>query len=261
MAPYSPERVRDDTLLMLDRLHKERESRLVVEINDLQRRYRNPGPTELKQMWGMEAKVEAQFAYMRRLIRTEGFVMRTMSDFDGLDRNGSGALSPEELQQFVSKRDGGVNTKHTILSVRANELLRDLDVDGDGLVSRKEWLMYMTYLHWQAFIEENVVENIVEVTKEYKNDKTGIPVLVENIVQHPPKLRGVAQGNNNQSTGCTTLDKIRGTNNRNNYNNQSIVERTHENPDGSIVTTIEHLTSDQNRKKFGQAAAWCGMCR
>merc|ERR1740117_1018077 len=147
--------------------------------------------------------------------------MRTMSDFDGMDRNGSGRLSPEELQQFVSKRDNGVNTRHTILSVRANELLRDLDVDGDGLVDRSEWLMYMTYLHWQAFIEENVVENVVEVTKEYKNDKTGIPMLVENIVQHPPKLRGVAgaQGNNN-----TTLDKIRGTNNRNNYNNQSIVE-------------------------------------
>lgn len=255
MAPYNPEQVRDQTLVLLDRLHKERERRLILEINDMQRRFRDtPSNSELKLLWGMEAKVEAQFAYMRRLIRTEGFVMRTMSDFDGLDTNGSGRLEPSELQDFVKKRDGAT-TKFTILEVRAKELLKDLDVDGDGRVDRCEWLMYMTYLHWQAFIEENVVEKVVEVTKEYKNDKTGTPVLVENIVQHPPQLRSNSKGN--------TLDNLRNKQGGNSRNDESVVERTHQNPDGSVVTTIEHMRIGEGTKIGGKKAGangWCGIC-
>jgi len=234
---------------MLDRCQREREKRLVTEINDMQRRIRGTQTNaELKVMWGMEAKVEAQFAYMRRLIRTEGFVMRTMQDFDGLDTNASNKLEPDELQEFIKKRDGAA-AKFTIVEVRTRELLKDLDVDGDGRVSRAEWLLYMTYLHWQAFIEENVVEKIVEVTKEYKNDK-GVPVLVENIVQHPPTLRSQSKGGN--------LDAIKtpqGT------RNNAVVERTHQNSDGSISTTIEHQTVGTQQKMKALASHWCGVCQ
>jgi len=250
MQSYKPEQVRDETLTMLDRLQTEREQKLVVEIQTKQSQLGSrPANKELKVLWGMEAKVEAQFAYMRRLIRTEGFVVRTMGDFDSLDSNGSGRLEPAELQEFVKRRDG-LGSKLTIVQARAKELLKDLDVDGDGRVSRTEWLLYMTYLHWQAFIEENVVEKVVEVTKEFKTDKAGHPVLVENIVQHQPVMR-----KGKEPSSPSKLDAVR----TNTQTDLSVVESVTQNPDGTVVTTIEHLTLEAHRKKM-ENAAWCGAC-
>jgi len=260
----SPAWVRDETLVMLSKLHEEREKKLVSEIQDMQRNFRSlPSSADSKVMWGMEAKVEAQFAYMRRLVRTEGFVVRTMADFDALDTNSSGRLEPNELQEFIRKRDGG-QTIFTLLDVRTSELMRDLDIDGDGRVSRSEWLLYMAYLHWQAFLEENVVEKVVEVTKEYKNDKSGTPVMVENIVQHPPVLRSTTtkpakQGNLN-TLNLNTLDTFR-SKHSNSLNNGSAVEHTYTSPDGSVVTTFEHTSKEYKEKMVGRAPTpWCGAC-
>lgn len=268
MAPYRAEYVRDETLEMLDRLQRERESKLAREISDMQRQtslktQKDATNSELKHMWGLEAKVEAQFAYMRRLVRTQGFVMRSMSDFDGLDIDGSDRLEPSELQEFIKKRDGFA-TKFTIIEARTRELLSDLDVDGDGKVSRMEWLLYMTYLHWQAFIEENVVEKVVEVTKEYKKDsKTGTPVLVENIVQHPPVMRSNSrQGQNGSPTKYGSLKtQSQGMLEKNGDAGGSIVERVQQNPDGSLVTTIEHTELQTIKKKAATTSTgWCGVC-
>jgi len=249
MSVYNVEQMRDESLITLDRVHRERERKLTIEINEMTRQFaNNPSNSELKMLWSMEAKVEAQFAYMRRLMRTQGFVMRTMADFDGLDTNGSNGLDPQELQAFVQKRDGA-KTDLRIIQVRTRELLKELDIDNNGVVSRTEWLIYLAYLHWQAFLDECVVEKIIEVTKEYKTPPGGTPVCVESITQHPPISRSqrlatmgtrintenfgsaVSQLNPNsslsgvQSSGVTNRNKI---------------ERVHQNPDGTFVTTIEH---------------------
>jgi hypothetical protein len=259
--------VRDEALVLVEKLHRGREQKLGLEINDLQHRCRHsPNNSELKYMWGLEAKVEAQFAFMRRLMRTEGFVMRTMADFDGLDIDGSDMLDPQELQEFVKKRDG-FQTKFTIVDARARQLLSDLDVDGDGKVSRVEWIIYMTYLHWMSFTEETVVEKVVEVTKEYKNDKSGSPVMIESIVQHPgrqlPKPGDQTLANQRgggviaQNLPC--LERVRSQITENQQRSglggfgkaPPVVESLRQNPDGSYVTTFEH-----NNPTFGNKG-WC----
>lgn len=203
MAPFRPERIRDECMILLDKLHKSREQKLVDELKQMQQRSRNnPSHQELMVMWTLEAKLEGQFAYMRRLMRTEGFVLRAMSDFDSLDLNGSNSLDPQELQDFLRKRDGQA-VKMTILENRSRELLKELDVDGDGKVSRQEWLLYLTYLHWQSFQEDNVVERTVEHVKEYKPPPPGQlamqPVLIESVIEHPPISRSlVLQGQGNR---------------------------------------------------------------
>ena len=53
-----------------------------------------------------------------------GFVNRTMSDFDGLDTDGSQKLDPKELQDFIKKRDGFA-TSFTIIEVSASVATRD----------------------------------------------------------------------------------------------------------------------------------------
>lgn len=263
MAPYLAHQVRDEAISMCERLRLNREHRLGMEIRDMQIRCRHdPNNSELKYMWGLEAKVEAQFAFMRRLMRTEGFVMRTMADFDGLDVNASGKLDPQELQDFVKKRDGHT-TKFTIVEARSRQLLSDLDVDGDGKVSRVEWLIYMAYLHWMAFTEETVVEKVVEVTKEYKNDKSGQPILVESVVQHPPKQLpkpSDAARQQNAQAQMTLLDKVRNQIQQQQQKQsqglfgkaQPVVESVRTNPDGSYVTTFE-----QNNPSFVNATK-CG---
>lgn len=246
MAVYNLAQVRDEALLTLDRLHRERERKLTVEINDMTRSFaNNPSNSELKMLWSMEAKVEAQFAYMRRLMRTQGFVMRTMTDFDGLDTNGSNGLDPQELQAFVQKRDGS-QTDLTVIQIRTRDLLKELDIDNDGVVSRTEWLIYVSFLHWQAFLDDCVVEKIIEVTKEYKNDNKGTPVCVESITQHPPISRSqrlATMGNRIDSDtfgrGVQSLKEMTGVHSTG-IGSRNKIERVHQNPDGTFVTTIEH---------------------
>lgn len=250
--------------MMLERLHRGRERKLGTEISELQHRCRhNPNNSELKYMWGLEAKVEAQFAFMRRLLRTEGFVMRTMADYDGIDLDGSNSLDPTELQEFVKKRDG-YQTKFTLVDARARQLLTDLDVDGDGKVSRMEWLIYMAYLHWMHFTEETVVEKVVEVTKEWKNDKSGSPVMIESIVQHPgrqlPKP-GEQRTAQQRQQDMPWLDKVRQQITQTQQQSGGfglgkappVVESLRQNADGSYVTTFEH-----NNPTFGKPGSkWC----
>lgn len=244
---YTPVQVRDQSLIMIDRLHREHEKKIAVEIEELQQRFAsNPSNSELKMLWGIEAKGEAQFAYMRRLIRTEGFVMRAMLDFDGLDTNGSGFLEPGELREFIKKRDGA-QLKEAQLELRASDLLRDLDISRDGKVSRLEWLIYLAFLHWQSFLDENVVEKIIEITKEYKTDpKTNQHVMVESVKTHPPIPRAhrLAQliGQN-----AETQNRVANMSKDNVQLQQGVqqgkkntVERSHTESDGRIVTTIEH---------------------
>lgn len=249
MAVYNLAQVRDEALITLDRLHRERERKLTLEINDITRGFaNNPSNSELKMLWSMEAKVEAQFAYMRRLMRTQGFVMRTMSDFDGLDTNGSNGLDPQELQAFVQKRDGS-QTDAKVIQIRARDLLQELDIDNDGVVSRTEWLIYVCFLHWQAFLDDCVVEKIIEVTKEYKNDNKGTPVCVESITQHPPISRAqrlaTMGGRINSDTfgrGVQSLNQTGVTSTG--IASRNKIEHVKQMPDGTFVTTIEH-TADQ----------------
>jgi len=262
---YNLAQVRDEALITLDRLHRERERKLTLEINEMTRQFANtPSNSELKMMWSLEAKVEAQFAYMRRLMRTQGFVTRTMADFDGLDTNGSNGLDPQELQAFVQKRDGA-KTELRMIQARTRELLKEIDIDNDGLVSRTEWLIYLAFLHWQHFLDDCVVEKIIEVTKEYKNDTKGTPVCVESITQHPPISRsqrlatmgtrintqnfgnspGGVQGPNGNLNGNLTGLSPTGLGSRNK------IERVHQNPDGTFVTTIEHTDLQMQLNKCG----------
>ena len=44
--------------------------------------------------------------------------MRSMSDFESLDTDGSNKLDPHELQEFIKKRDGFA-TKFTIVEASA----------------------------------------------------------------------------------------------------------------------------------------------
>lgn len=248
VAAYNLAAVRDEAVITLDRLHRERERKLTLEIDDLTRAFgSNCSNTELKVLWSMEAKVEAQFAYMRRLMRTQGFVTRTMADFDGLDTNGSNGLNPAKLQAFISKRDGP-SADLRLIATRAVELLKEVDIDSDGLVSRTEWLIYLAYLHWQAFLDDCVVEKIIEVTKEYKNDTKGTPVCVESITQHPPMPRSqrlATMGTRINSEnfgrgGGQTLNMGAPSSAATSPTNRNKTERVHQNADGTFVTTIEH---------------------
>jgi len=259
MAPYRVAQVRDEALLLLDKLHRAREKKLGIEINDLQHRCRhNPNNSELKYMWGLEAKVEAQFAFMRRLMRTERFVMNTMADFDKLDESGDGELEPEELQEFIKKRDG-YQTKFTLIESRTQKMTEEIDVDGDGSVSRTEWLLYMTYLHWMSFTEETVVEKVVQVTKEWKNDKSGSPVMIESIVQLPGRTLN-KPGQTNHSN-LPLLDQVRQQLNQTQQQSGGlgygkappVAESLRQNADGSYVTTFEHNNPTYGTGKKG----WC----
>lgn len=263
MAPYRAAQVRDEALLLLEKLHRDRERKLGTEINELQHRCRHcPNNSELKYMWGLEAKVEAQFAFMRRLMRTERFVMNTMADFDGLDTSGDNSLEPKELQEFIKKRDG-YQTKFTLLDARTRQLTEDLDVDGDGRVSRVEWLMYMTYLHWMSFTEETVVEKVVQVTKEWKNDKSGSPVMIESIVQLPGRtLNKPGQTGSTQTHTLPWLDQVRQQMKQNQEQTTGgygygkappAIESLRQNADGSYVTTFEHQNPSFGTGKKG----WC----
>jgi len=267
MAPYRAAEVRDEGLMMLERLHRSRERKLGIELNELQMLcFHSPSNAELKHMWGLEAKVEAQFGFMRRLMRTEGFVMRTMADYDAHDLHGSNALDTQELQEFVKKRDGH-QTKHTLVEARSQQLLSDLDVDRDGKVSRVEWLLYMAYLYWMSSNEETVVEKVVTVTKEHKSDNKGNAVMVESIAQHPGRTLPKPSDHNQQNQQNMTsqqrsnqqtnqqrqghdmpyLDKVREHINRTQQQSGSllgkatpVVESVRQNPDGSTCHTFEH---------------------
>jgi len=259
MAPYRTAQVRDEALLLLEKLHRARERKLGIEINELQHRCRHcPNNSELKYMWGLEAKVEAQFAFMRRLMRTERFVMNTMADFDTLDESGDNSLDPKELQEFIKKRDG-YQTKFTLLDARTQKLTDELDVDGDGSVDRKEWLLYMTYLHWMSFTEETVVEKVVQVTKEWKNDKSGSPVMIESIVQLPGRTLN-KPGQTGHHSNLPLLDQVRHQINQEqttgmfgNGKAAPVVESLRQNADGSYVTTFEHNNPASGTGKTG----WC----
>lgn len=196
MAPYSLIRVREDALLMCDQLHEQRERKLVDELRQMKNRSANSSSAsnqELRAMWTLEAKLEAQFAYMRRLMRTEGFVMRAMSDFDGFDLNANDSLDPEELQAFIKKRDGAMATQS--LEKKTRELRQEVDIDGDGKISRPEWLLYLTNLHWQVFQEDNVAEKMVEHITEFRTNAFGQKTTIaESVVEHPAVPRSDAKG-------------------------------------------------------------------
>jgi len=251
MALYNLASVRDEALITLDRLQRESERKLSVEIDECTHQFGySASNAELKMMWSMEAKVEAQFAYMRRLMRTQGFVTRTMTDFDGLDTKGSNGLDAKMLQVFVQKRDGA-STDFAAIEKRTEELLKELDIDGDGVVSRTEWLIYLSFLHWQSFLDDCVVEKIIEVTKEYKKDKKGEHVCVESITQHPPIARnqrlatlGVIINSENFGHGTANAQPLRPKLGPNIHSSsvvsKDIIERVHQNPNGTLETTIEH---------------------
>jgi len=100
------------------------------------------------------------------------------------------------------------------------------------------------------------LQKVVEVTKEYKNDKSGKPVLVENIVQHAPVMRSLNQLSKSYGGGAAAkfgkpADAGRG-----------MVERVQQNPDGSLVTTIEHMEVGEIRKEKPKvpSSGWCGVC-
>jgi len=241
MAPYRAAQVRDEALLLLDKLHRARETKLGIEINELQHRCRHcPNNSELKYMWGLEAK----------------------ADFDGLDKSGDDALDPAELQEFIKKRDG-YQTKFTLLDARTRQLTEDLDVDGDGRVSRVEWLMYMAFLHWMSFTEETVVEKVVQVTKEWKNDKSGSPVMIESIVQLPGRTLnkpGQTGGTHVNQSNMPWLDQVRRELNQSQQQSTGgfgygkappVAESLRQNADGSYVTAFEHTNPTFEKK------GWC----
>jgi len=194
MPVYRILQIRDDALHHLDRLHMEREKKLSDEIQRMQQQSRNnPSHQQLKHMWTLEAKLEGEFAYMRRLLRTEGFVVRSMSDFDGLDTNGNDYLDPDELQEFIRKRDGA-NMTNQILEKKTRELRQEVDQLGEGKVGRVDWLVYLAKLHWQVFQEDNVVEKMVEHITEYRVDFLGSKTIIaESVIAHPAVPRSVAQ--------------------------------------------------------------------
>lgn len=254
MAIYNLASVRDDALITLDRLHRERERKLRIEIDEWTQQFGySASNAELKMMWTMEAKVEAQFAYMRRLMRTQGFVTRTMTDFDGLDTNGSNGLDPRKLQVFVQKRDGAA-TDSAVIETRAQELLKELDIDDDGIVSRTEWLIYLSFLHWQSFVDDDcVVENFIEVTKEYKKDNKGDHVCFESITQHPPIARskrlatlGISISRENFGRGTTSVEPFSPGVQSSSVVSRNKIERVHHNPNGTLETTIEHRDLPHN---------------
>lgn len=152
--------VRDETLRMLDKTQDAAERNQFQELETLRRGKKEMTGIQVADFWHAEAKVAAQFAYMRRLIRTEGFVNQVMNDFNSLDSNRSGRLDVRELEEYLRNRDRldyrlnqlMSNTKHPPTNART--FLKDLDVDGDGQVSRSEWLMYVAYLHWQQSLLE-----------------------------------------------------------------------------------------------------------
>lgn len=201
MAPYSVIDVRDSSIEKLDYLHKDKERRLANEIQQMQSRLRgNPSNLELKNMWTMEAKLEAQFAYRRRLLRTEGFVVRSLSDFADLDTNGSGVLETAELQQFITMRDGDMAAH--ILQKRVSDLRQEVEAEAgrnddnqqSGKVNRVQWLLYLTNLHWKVFEEDNVVEQVTEHVKEYRTDFMNRKTLLkEDVIVHPGITRSKAQ--------------------------------------------------------------------
>lgn len=263
MALYNLASVRDEALVLLDHLHRERERTLRLEIEQCTHLFGSSiSNAELKMMWSMEAKVEGQFAYMRRLMRTQGFVTRTMTDFDGLDTKGTNGLDAKMLQVFVQKRDGG-STDSEVIKIRTEELLKELDIDEDGVVSRTEWLIYLSFLHWQSFLDDCVVEKIIEVTKEYKKDNRGDHVCVESITQHPPKARSERLANlgliiNPKNVGHTADIQVLKPQLGTNIQSSSVVskdkiERVHQNTDGTLETTIEHrdLPHDPTINKCG----------
>lgn len=255
MALYNLASVRDEALITLDRLHRERERELSVEIDEWTQQFGySAANAELKMMWSMEAKVEAQFAYMRRLMRTQGFVTRSMTDFDGLDTNGSNGLDPRKLQVFVKKRDGAA-TDSAVIETRTQELLKELDIDGDGVVSRTEWLIYLSFLHWQSFLDDCVVEKIIEVTKEYKKDNKGDHVCVESITQHPPIARsqrlatlGVIISRENFGRGTTGAQPLSPRVQSSSVVSRNKIEHVHQNPNGTLETIIEHRDLPNNAK-------------
>merc|ERR1719263_2139762 len=170
-----------------------------------------------------------------------------MVDFDGLDTNGSNGLDTAKLQSFISKRDGAT-TDLRLIQNRAKELLKEVDIDSNGVVSRTEWLIYLTYLHWQAFLDDCVVEKIIEVTKEYKAETTGKGVCIESITQHPPMPRShrlASMGTRLSSEnfgrgGGQALNMAAAAPSTTSPTNRNRNERIHQNPDGTFVTTIEH---------------------
>eukprot|EP00427_Karlodinium_veneficum_P059552 CAMPEP_0169393028 /NCGR_PEP_ID=MMETSP1017-20121227/49129_1 /TAXON_ID=342587 /ORGANISM="Karlodinium micrum, Strain CCMP2283" /LENGTH=73 /DNA_ID=CAMNT_0009496399 /DNA_START=8 /DNA_END=226 /DNA_ORIENTATION=+ len=71
--------VRDEAIAMLEFLQRRREERFAVAVDSMYKRSSNPSLQDLKVLWSSEAQAEAQFAYMRKLARTEGFLKRAMA--------------------------------------------------------------------------------------------------------------------------------------------------------------------------------------
>mmetsp|Transcript_67129 Transcript_67129/g.119468 ORF Transcript_67129/g.119468 Transcript_67129/m.119468 type:complete len:179 (+) Transcript_67129:107-643(+) len=155
------ELIRDDTLRLLNNTQDVAERQTMQEFEKLRRGTRNElSLREREECWHADAKVSAQFAYMRRLVRTEGFVSHVMGDFTELDLNKSGRLDIKELEDYLRNREmAGKGSKILFSNAKvppqsAKSFLSDLDIDGDGQVSRPEWLMYVAYLHWQRYVTE-----------------------------------------------------------------------------------------------------------
>lgn len=253
MSHYDLMLVRDDTLRMMDITQESAERNQQIEMREIERRgYNNLSLGEMQDFWHSEAKVAAQFAYMRRLVRTEGFVAHVMEDFNALDSNRSGRLDAKELEDYLRGHERGrllmSNTANPPMNSRA--FLADLDLDQDGYVSRAEWLTYVAYLHWQKNVSDTkVVERVIETLPEFdrRGSATGNIVKRERILERsgssPPELVSAMSMVESQSSLA--------------YNNRReatsnpvmLVQKSIQNPDGTVETVIEQVELDKARRR------------
>mmetsp|Transcript_136001 Transcript_136001/g.247437 ORF Transcript_136001/g.247437 Transcript_136001/m.247437 type:complete len:253 (+) Transcript_136001:92-850(+) len=235
--------VKEDCLDLMDRAQDARESNCLRELQEITSR-RDLTLQERQDFWHEEARLAGQFAYMRRLARSATFVSSVMDDFVALDRDRSGRLDMKEIEDYLSGKESYklLMSKSENAPLKARDFLRDLDVDGDGAVSRAEWLMYVAYLHWSKNNDHiKIVEKIVEAEPQDRVDRDGHHVLkTERILQRGGTKSEMAEIVTNEISNLQQAHTGRKP--------TMIQQRTVELPDGTAETIIELVEVDEEKK-------------
>lgn len=79
---------------------------------------------------------EAMFGFFVKNILTQQELSEAANTFKEFDKDGSGALSPEELKHCLREIQGLEYNEREV-----NELIERIDVDGDGEINYSEFLM------------------------------------------------------------------------------------------------------------------------
>ena len=78
----------------------------------------------------------------------------TEAAFEGLDKDGSGSVEREELASLMSAQAGGAGVDNT----KIQEFFDTFDENGDGKVSKAEWLTFFGNM-FDSTMNENMNSN------------------------------------------------------------------------------------------------------